>query len=317
MSVDVTGNSIIERSRRFYEAEVKPMIHEKFPEAEARIAVGIAGEGSDCFGFDDYVSRDHDFGTGVCLWLTDEDYEKYGNLLSILYNELVNKHDSNLTERLMERRGVMTIHGFYSNILNIDCDTDNFIITDEDWRRLDHNCLATAVNGEVFRDDLGEFTKYRNALLNYYPEHIWKERIEMELHMYAQAMQVNYARCMTRKDIVAAEMCRAQGLNSAMQLYYLLNRTYPPYYKWTFKMMKSMEKTGDYAELVAKLAGAYIDYSKWEGLPYVADRLNLKDEIVSLTERIATRIATMMKDKGLVKYIDPYLEQYVGQLLKY
>ncbi|MCR5344552.1 MAG: DUF4037 domain-containing protein [Lachnospiraceae bacterium] len=314
MSIDVTGNSIIERSRRFYKTEVAPMIHEKFPEAEARIAVGIAGEGSDCFGFDDYVSRDHDFGTGVCLWLTDEDYEKYGNLLSILYNELVNKHDSNLTERLMERRGVMMIHSFYSNILNIDCDTDNCIITEEDWKRLDHNCLATAVNGAVFRDDLGEFTKYRNALLNYYPEHIWKERIEMELHMYAQAMQVNYARCMTRKDIVAAEMCRAQGLNSAMQLYYLLNRTYPPYYKWTFKMMESMEKTGDYAELVAKLAGTYIDSSKWEGLPYVADRLNLKDEIVSLTERIATRIAMMMKDMGLVKYIDPYLEQYVGKI---
>ena len=42
MSVDVTGNSIIERSRRFYKTEVAPMIHEKFPTIEDRIAVGIA-----------------------------------------------------------------------------------------------------------------------------------------------------------------------------------------------------------------------------------------------------------------------------------
>ena len=315
MDRKVLDNSVFDRSRRFYEAEVKPMIHEKFPEAEARIAVGIAGEGSDCFGFDDYVSRDHDFGTGVCLWLTDEDYEKYGNLLSILYNELVNKHDSNLTERLMERRGVMTIHSFYSNILNIDCDTANAIITDEDWQRLDHSCLATATNGEVFRDDLGKFITYRKTLLSYYPDKIWKERIDMELHLFSQAMQVNYARCMTRKDIVAAEMCRAQGINSAMQLFFLLNRTYSPYYKWTFKKMEELEGTGDISELIAKLAGAYLDLSKWEGLPYVADRLNLKDEVVSLAERIATRIAMLMKEQGLCKYIDPYLERYVGRFL--
>lgn len=315
MDRKVLDKSVFDRSRRFYEAEVKPMIHEKFPEAEARIAVGIAGEGSDCFGYDDFVSRDHDFGTGVCLWLTDEDYEKYGNLLSILYNELVNKHDSNLTERLMERRGVMTIHSFYSNILNIDCDTKESIITDEDWQRLDHSCLATATNGEVFRDDLGKFSAYRKALLNYYPDKIWKERINMELHLFSQSMQVNYARCMTRKDIVAAEMCRAQGIKSAMQLFFLLNRTYPPYYKWTFKKMEELEGTGDISELIAKLAGTYLDFSKWKGLPYVADRLNLKDEVVSLTERIATRIATIMKDKGLVNYIDPYLEGYVGKVL--
>lgn len=315
MDRKVLDNSVFDRSRRFYEAEVKPMIHEKFPEAEARIAVGIAGEGSDCFGFDDYVSRDHDFGTGVCLWLMDEDYAKYGNLLSILYSELVNNHDANLTERLMERRGVMTIHSFYSNILNIDCDTEHAIITDDDWRRLDYNCLATAVNGEVFRDELGQFTAYRQALLDYYPDTIWKERIDMELHLFSQAMQVNYARSMTRKDIVAAEMCRAQGINSAMQLFFLLNRTYPPYYKWTFKRMEEIEEAGDISELIAKLAGIYLDRSKWEGLPYVADRLNLKDEAVSLTERIATRIATLMEEIGLCKYIDPYLERYVGKLL--
>ena len=81
MGVHKMNNSheTIERSRRFYEKHVAGLIHEKFREYEDRIAVGLVGEGSDCFGYDDLISRDHDFGTGVCLWVTDEDMENFTN----------------------------------------------------------------------------------------------------------------------------------------------------------------------------------------------------------------------------------------------
>ena len=49
-------NSVIEKNRRFYEHQVKGMIHTQFPDYEDRIAVGIAGEGSDCFCYDDEIS---------------------------------------------------------------------------------------------------------------------------------------------------------------------------------------------------------------------------------------------------------------------
>ena len=60
-------SEITEKNRRFYDEYVADLIHTKFGQYEDRIAVGIAGEGSDCFGYDDLISRDHDFGTGVCL----------------------------------------------------------------------------------------------------------------------------------------------------------------------------------------------------------------------------------------------------------
>ena len=235
-------NAEFEKSRRFYENYVAPMIHEKFPKYESRIAIGLVGEGSDCFGYDDYMSRDHDFGTGVCLWITDEDFDEIGCLLSIAYNELAMQHGGeNLTERLQERRGVMTIRSFYSSILYIECNTKDCILEEDDWLNLEHSCLATATNGEVFRDDLGEFTRFRNLLLCYYPDSIWRRRIANELHQFSAALQVNYARCMTRNDIVAAELCRAKGLESAMELYFLLNKKYAPYYKWTYRALSELD----------------------------------------------------------------------------
>ena len=65
--------STIELCHRFYLEKGAPMIHEKFPDYEERIAVGVCGEGSDCLGYDDAVSQDHDYGIGFCMWLTAEE----------------------------------------------------------------------------------------------------------------------------------------------------------------------------------------------------------------------------------------------------
>ncbi|MBO5496429.1 MAG: hypothetical protein J5967_03415, partial [Oscillospiraceae bacterium] len=62
----------LDEARALYEEYGAPMLHEKFPAWEGRIAVGLAGHGSECFGFDDELSRDHDFPQGFCLWLDDE-----------------------------------------------------------------------------------------------------------------------------------------------------------------------------------------------------------------------------------------------------
>ena len=305
----------IDASLRFYENHIAPMIRENFLEYEDGIAVGIAGEGSDCFGYDDYVSRDHDFGTGVCLWINDDDMELFGDELKKAYDEIVDNHPgNNLTDRLRVRRGVMTIRMFYNNILGCECYNESGEMSEEMWLSLDHNCLATAVNGKVFRDDLGLFSSFRELLLNYYPDRVWKIRIVEELHRFAQSMQVNYARCMSRKDTVAARMCHMQGLDSAQQLYFLMKRVYPPYYKWTFHRLSEIDDD-KFAPLIKELAEANLDNDMWD-FEYDASYLNVSDPIVRLSERIASRIVAMLRDNNLTDGKSVYLERYVDEIMK-
>ena len=78
----------LEEAKLLYEQWGKDMLHTCFPEYEGRIAVGLAGHGSECFGYDDKLSRDHDFEPGFCLWLTDEDDIHIGPRLARSYREL-------------------------------------------------------------------------------------------------------------------------------------------------------------------------------------------------------------------------------------
>ena len=78
-------------ARAFWTQMGKPMIAAKYPQYAGRIAAGLVGHGSECYGFDDTYSQDHDFGPRFCLWLTDEDYAAIGEQLEVDYEALPRK----------------------------------------------------------------------------------------------------------------------------------------------------------------------------------------------------------------------------------
>ena len=63
----------LELARAFYEDYGRPMLEEQFPQWLPHLAAGLFGSGSECFGYDDEMSRDHDFEPGFCLFLPGED----------------------------------------------------------------------------------------------------------------------------------------------------------------------------------------------------------------------------------------------------
>ena len=78
----------LELSRLYYEQIGRPALEEHFPELLPQMAMGLAGEGSECFGFDDELSRDHDWGAGFCVWLDRPDYQECGAQIQAVYDAL-------------------------------------------------------------------------------------------------------------------------------------------------------------------------------------------------------------------------------------
>lgn len=234
----------LEKARKFYEEAGAEMISRNFGEFENRIAVGLVGHGSECFGFDDQTSRDHDFETGFCLWLTKEDEEKIGFRLMRAYDKLVKSVNGERADRVVENgfQGVFVTGDFFRRYTGCDGAPKTW----QDWLYTNSAYFAEATNGEVFRDDLGEFTKIRNEILHGMPEDVRIKKIGSCALKAAQSGQYNYARCLAHGEEGAAMLALCEFVTNAIELAFLLNRKHCPYYKWALRSMDGLDK---FAEL--------------------------------------------------------------------
>lgn len=305
----------IARSKEFYEKYGRRMLHDRFPEYEDKIAVGIAGMGSDCFGFDDEISTDHDYDIGFCMWLTPEVYDEIGVELIGAYKDLLKEAgvDENVYGRLVERRGVFEIKDFYQEFLGDSYNLGNASARYEDYQ------LAAATNGVIFRDDLGEFTSVRNKLLEYYDDRSWGMKLVKAVHNFSQYGQSNYARMMARQDYVTANMCISMAMESAMDLTYLLARTYAPYYKWKFKGLerlinqrkwKNIDKLCELRGLLLELSELGSQAKAWENVKYNPAVVNYKDKKLVIIDKIAEALLSELQSKGLVTGDDIFLQNH-------
>ena len=319
------GNTFVKNldaCRSFYEQYGASMIHDKFAEYEDRIAVGLVGEGSDCFGFDDIISTDHDYAIGFCMWLTDEDYDKIGNKLQEAYEKLINDMgmifarkngiSTGMSIAIDGRRGVKTINGFYSEITGLNSADEN--MAQAIWTVSDEK-LATATNGEIYKDTLGTFTQIRNSILEYRPEEIRRLMLGEEMHYFSQYAQSNYSRMMARKDYVSANLCISKGIESAMRIAYILNKQYAPYYKWMRKGMDNLTVLRNMTKLLDEIALCENQKEVWENIKYNPVAVFTQDKVVDLFEKIAVLIVNELNEQGIIKGQNPFLEMHSRKLL--
>lgn len=276
--------------RKYYDRYVRPMIDEKFPEYASKIACGLSGEGSDAFGYDDEISRDHDWGPSVVLWITEETDEKIGDELRKAYEELPGEMDGIKRApyvRGKDRRGVQVIPEFFKRL------TGAGSYEDINWRETMSPLLAAAVNGEIWRDDEGIVTDFRKKLSAGYPESILFKHLAESCARFSREGQYNANRVATRGDELTSRMFVYDAAREAMKILYLANGRFYPHDKWLRYGLKDLE------------GGDTLD-----GL------LLAMIENPEKAEDVGAFLAMELYRRDYISDIDPYLDNQTEELLQ-
>jgi hypothetical protein len=229
----------MELSQSFYEFCKEQLFAGGLEELRGYAAAGLAGEGSECFGYDDDISQDHDFGPDFCIWIPERIYQENGGRLEAAYGALPKTYrgyQRSSSRQMLIRRGIMTVEGFYrkyTGILHIPADT-------KEWFQIPQGFLSVATNGAVFEDPYGEFTRRREYLLAYYPEDVIRKKLAAKTVAMAQAGQYNYVRCCRRGEWESAYLAGGEFVRAALSVIYLLNKKYMPFYKWAFRGVETL-----------------------------------------------------------------------------
>lgn len=272
----------MELSRAFYFQYRSEVLSPLSAEMRERVAVGLVGEGSECFGFDDAVSRDHDWGAGFCIWLTDPDAGAWGKLLEDRYVALPDRfmgYPVKSSRSEQKRVGVFSIQAFYKRFLCLPSVPDS----NEFWLALPEENLAVATNGEVFCDPLGEFSTIRQTLLRFYPDDVRRKKLAARCFEMGQAGQYNLPRLLRRGDTAMARLAFCRFSNAAISAMHLINRRYTPFYKWGLRSLQALPIRGTYAEELLR-----------SGL-MCANASLLPD----ITEQVCLLVAGLIREEGI------------------
>ena len=279
----------LEIARAYYEKFGAPMLEADFPDLLPFVATGLCGPGSECFGFDDDVSRDHDFEPGFCLFIPGEDIvdRKRAFQLERAYAALPREFEGAVRSLSApvggSRRGVIRTADFFRDRTG----SETGKLTLDEWLSVPSSSLAEAVNGGIFADGYGEVTRIR-ASLDRYPDGVMRKKLSGSLLIMAQAGQYNYKRCLAHGEEGAAQLSVIEFSRAAMSAVFLLNGVYMPFYKWAFRAMRGLPELSLTAELIEYLIttdnGGTTRTEKGDVIESIA-----ADVIDVLTERGITR----------------------------
>lgn len=301
----------LDLSEEFFNNVALPSLKQAFPDKWDRMGAGLVGNGSECMGFDDEISQDHDWGIEFFIWLTDEDFASMADDVRKWKADLFAAHPEQPFRVISDygvRNTVVTPGIFYQQLIGCPQGPQNIL----EWRRAPESNFALCVNGRVFTDPVGEFTRTREYLKGYYPEDLRLKKIAARCLGIAQTGQYNFLRIAQRGDVVAKEVTLAKFAQDVISMVFMFNRQFMPYYKWSFRAMKELPLLADE---IAPLLEALYTGQKVEG---ELDPGNILLRPISeedrnrgiIVEKICALIVAELKAEGLSSSSSTFLTQH-------
>ncbi|MEJ8553920.1 DUF4037 domain-containing protein [Tepidibacter sp. Z1-5] len=229
----------LELNRKFAMDVVINLINEYFPFLADKYAIGLIGYGSDVLGYDDEISRDHEWGPRCQVWLSEDHYKKYGKeidkMLSVklplkflgyytrykVDNDIPVLVPSEAIEGSMHHVALTTVWRYLKIQYEIESEKPTYI----DWLCLPEQKLLELTRGKIFYDPIGDISLIREKF-NYLPEEVWCFKL-MYTWMNIDHLEI-VGLCGKRGDILSAKLALHKIVDCIIRLTFLLNRKYCP-----------------------------------------------------------------------------------------
>jgi len=236
---DIQG---VELSRRFHAEVAGPWLARTFP--GLRHAAALIGYGSELLGFDDEMSRDHNWGPRVLVFLGDADFAAHATRIVTSFADAAPAEFLGVPIGMMnrphasphhpgalgdDRHGleIWTIGGAlaYWAALGRDGPRDNL-----GWLGIAEQRLLALTAGAVFHDDDGRLTALRERLA-WFPRDIWLYKLACQWRRIAEE-QAFVGRAGLVGDDLGSRVIAARLAHDVMRMAFLIERRYAPYPKW-------------------------------------------------------------------------------------
>lgn len=258
----------LDLSEDFYWEIVRPIIAKRFPQLLEKHAAGLIGYGSDVLGYDDDLSRDHEWGARCYIWLLDSDYDEYATSLNQAFDEgvptlfkgypaLFSLDESN--EVLVPYNGTTHIHHIaitsVSRHMQIQLGLHSSQLSIYDWLVIPEQKLMEWTRGKIFTDSVGEITAVRKTL-TYLPEDIRRYKLKYAWSSFRHLYVAGIAAL--RGESLSARLLLNRMVEKAIQLVFLYNKRYRPgTYKWMSKELRQISPLVN--ELIELLEGILME----------------------------------------------------------
>ena len=312
----------LELSKNFYLEYGIPMLRDCFSNIEDKIAVGLIGSGSECFGYDDSVSTDHDFDPGFIIFIDDSIDDDTKFKLERAYAKLPRVYKGYEREIMSpvggNRRRVKRV----SDFLKEKTGKEDGELSVYDWISIPEQSLAELTNGEIWRDDSKIITGIR-LKISTFPVDIKLKKLAGAVLIMAQSGQYNFERCVSHNELGAARLSLYEFVNATIHAIFLINEVYMPYYKWRFRGLRDLSWPKKF-KLKSELN--YIDGIEDDSTVEVPiekiliSLLNVSDEkifsnkVAKDIDLIANVLIDRLKNENLTERDDIFLERHAYEI---
>jgi hypothetical protein len=255
-----------ELARQFHADVVARVLARAMP--RLRYAAGRLGSGSDVLGFDDAMSRDHDWGCRLNQLVDSTDHGAVPQVRQLLERELPQSYrgypvrfpvtwDTSRSHKV----DVATVAGFAKGRLGVD-PTGGLPVLD--WLVLTGQSILEVTAGPIFTDRTAELAPVR-AMLAWYPPDIERYVLAAGWQKIADGMPVA-ARTADRGDELGSRVLSARLAGDLMWLAFVLERRWPPYAKWRGTAFRALAVAAELAGPLTAAATAPGWHSREDGV---------------------------------------------------